>query len=481
MRKSLCILIFVPLLVIILSSSEPMGRSSLQDSAQESIKSQCEKILSSKCLKEAQISVKFVSLKDGKIIYEKNADRILIPASNMKTITSAAALHLLKPEYLFKTSFYHDGKIEKGVLKGNLYIKGFGAPDLVGEVIWIMLKEFMQSGIRVIEGDLIGDDSYFDPVDRPSSWPDDLADDPYSAPVSALSCNFNSVKVVVKPDRLNKRPLVHLSPFSDYIKVVNAAKTKDSKTSLSLKRIYVDGENRMIISGFISPHGEYSDYRSIEGPTLYMLTSVREILSSFGVKINGRLKIDTVPAHAEEFFTFHSRPLSKIIYDMNKNSNNFMAEMILKALGATVIGPPGTTEKGINVLNLFMESVIKDRSPFHFFDGSGLSKQNRLSADSLIRVLLFMDREFEVSYDFVASLPIGGSDGTLKKRFTDGTMIRSLRGKTGYLNGVASLSGYLKNKAGERFAFAILINDPNCHIDKIQKVIDDLCRVIGGS
>jgi D-alanyl-D-alanine carboxypeptidase/D-alanyl-D-alanine-endopeptidase (penicillin-binding protein 4) len=481
MRKSITVLMLGIFLMIMFPLSEAAQKSSSPGEAREAIKDRCEKILSSKSLKGAKVSVKIVSLKDGKIIYEKNADRPLIPASNMKIITSAAALHLLKPEYTFKTSFFHDGKIEKGILKGNLYIKGYGAPDLVGEIIWIMLKEFMQSGIRVIEGDLIGDDSYFDPLERPLSWPDNPADDPYSAPLSALSCNFSSVKVVVKPERLNEKPSVHLSPFSDYIKVINKAKTKSSKNSLSLKRVYVDGENRMIISGSISPNGEHSDYRSIEGPTLYTLTSIREILGTFDMIIKGHLNIGAIPPHAEEIFTFHSRPLSKIIYDMNKNSNNFMAEMILKALGAAVIGPPGTTEKGIDVLNLFMENMLKDRSLMSFFDGSGLSKKNLLSANSLIKVLIFMDREFGEGYDFASSLPIGGADGTLKKRFTEGTITRSLRAKTGYLNGVATLSGYLENDDGERFAFAILINDPKYRMNKAQKLIDDLCRIMGRS
>lgn len=472
--------IFLLLFILIFSYLGSARDSLAADSGQETLKAQCNRVLSSKCLEGARVGVKIVSLEDGKIIYEKNADDPLIPASNMKIITSAAALHLLKPEYTFKTSFYHDGKIEKGILKGNLYIKGYGAPDLVGEIIWIMLKEFTQSGIREIEGDLIGDDSYFDQLERPPSWPDNLGDDPYSAPISALSCNFSSVQVIVKSGSSNVKPSVYLSPFSDYIKVINKAKTKGSRTSITLKRVYADGENNMIVSGTISPSGEYSDYKSIEKPTFYTLSSIREILNTFNVAIKGNLKIGTVPSHAEEILTFHSRPLSKIIYDMNKNSNNFMAEMILKALGAEVIGPPGSTKKGLEVLSLFMKSTIKDRTPMSFFDGSGLSKRNLLSAHSLINVLIFMDHQFGEGHDFITSLPIGGADGTLKKRFTNESITRSLRGKTGYLNSVATLSGYLENVDGKHFAFALLINHPKCQINEAQKVIDDFCRVIAG-
>lgn len=480
-KQIICLLLFLSWNVLH-ASSEVAQKPLTINQSQETITSRCEKILSSKCLREAKVSIKVVSLKNSETVFEKNSHLPLIPASNMKIITSVAALHLLKPEYTFKISFYHDGKIENGILKGNLYLKGYGAPDLVGEMIWIMLKEFTQSGIIRVEGDLVGDDSYFDHLERPLSWPASIGDDPYSAPISALACNFSSVKVVVKPGPLNEKPLVHLSPFSDYFKVINKAKTKGTKRSLSLKRVYTNGENKIVISGTIPPNAsEYSDYRSVENPTLYTLFSVREILRSLDVKISGAIKRGEVPSSAKEIFTFHLRPLSKIIYDMNKHSNNFMAEMVLKSLGAEIIGPPGTTEKGTEVLKLFMSNAIGAHSNMNISDGSGLSKKNLLSADSIVRVLQFMNRQFSEGYEFITSLPIGGADGTLKNRFTDEVMIREVRGKTGYLNGVSTLSGYMKNKNGERLGFSILINHSKCHIHDTQNIIDELCKVISQS
>ncbi len=481
--KKILIFLLLSSFSILLDSS--IGLFPIPAASQESIQSikdQCEDILSSICLRGAKVGIKVVSLNNDKTVFEKNAHLPLIPASNMKIITSAAALHLLKPEYTFKTSFYYDGKIKKRVLKGNLYVKGYGAPDLVGEKIWIMLQEFTQSGISRVDGDLIGDDFYFDHIERPPTWPSQINDNPYSAPISALSCNFSSIEVVIKPGPLNGKPYIYLSPFSAYFKVINKAKTKRTKNSISLKRIYINGENKIVVSGTITPQSNgFSDYKSVENPTLYTLFGIHEILRSFNISISGSIRRGETPSTAKEIFTFPSRPLSQIIYDMNKNSNNFMAEMILKTLGAEIIGPPGTTDKGTDVLKLFMKNAVQDNSNMSIFDGSGLSKKNLLSADSIIRVLKFMDRQFGESYDFVASLPIAGVDGTLKNRFTDKSMIREVRGKTGYLKGVSTLSGYIQNKNGDRFAFSILINHSKCHINDTQKIIDVLCKVISQS
>ncbi len=443
------------------------------------LKDRLSSIASSKCLSRAKVGIKIVSVDTGKTIFEKNADELLIPASNMKILTAAAALSHLKPEYQFKTVLFHDGKITNGTLKGNLYVKGYGAPDLVAEKIWVMLKELISSGIERIDGDIVGDDSYFDAMTRPPGWPSTIRDNPYGAPISALSCNFNSVKITIVPGPFGGKPFVFLFPFNDFFTIVNTAVTENTKKDLYMGRVFENGQNRIVVSGSISPHSaEISDYRSVDEPTLYTLSSIRETLKEMGVETTGTIRKGSVPSSAKEALVFRSKPLAQILYDMNKNSNNFMAEMIIKTLGAEMISLPGTTEKGCDAVRLFMKNAGIDVSKIRITDGSGLSRGNIITAASLVSVLQHMERSFAESYEFAASLPIGGADGTLDRQFRDKHIARKVRAKTGYINGVKSLAGYIENKSGEQFAFAFLVNSSKCGPYDVSEDFEKMCEAI---
>ena len=188
-----------------------------------------------------------------------------------------------------------------------------------------------------------------------------------------------------------------------------------------------------------------------------------------------------VPEGARSLARHESRPLGALVRDMNKNSNNFMAEMILKTLGAQFVAIPGTTAGGLEMVRAYVSGLGLDPEETALADGSGLSDQTRATAALLARVLARAAGDFEIGPELVSSLPIGGADGTLSDRFAGEEARRRVRAKTGKINGVVSLAGYVANRDGRTFAFVVLANQPRGTIDAVHRAIDRIADVVASS
>jgi D-alanyl-D-alanine carboxypeptidase/D-alanyl-D-alanine-endopeptidase (penicillin-binding protein 4) len=434
-------------------------------------------LLRAPALNPDETGIILLRLPDGHPIFSRNAERPLKPASAIKVLTSAAALALLKPEYVFETQVLADAPIDgAGIVAGNLYLKGYGAPDLVGEAWWLMARRLAALGLRRVDGDLVADDTYFDAVRRPPGWPAPTADSWYNAPVGALSCNFNVVTVRVDPSPIaGARPDITLEPIGSYFQVLNRATTTTGPTGLRVMRSYEDGQNTLVISGTIRRGGGPVTFnRGVEDPPLYAAHAFREIARGAGIEIRGATVTGAVPDTARPLHRHESRPLGVLVRDMNKNSNNFMAENLLKTLAAQFVGVPGTTAAGIEVVKTYLAGIGVDLAGARLVDGSGLSDENLLSASVLGAVLARIHDDFEIGPDLVASLPIGGADGTLGERYGGDEGRRRVRAKTGRLAGSLSLAGYAANRDGRLFAFAILANRPRGAVDAVHRAIDRL-------
>jgi D-alanyl-D-alanine carboxypeptidase/D-alanyl-D-alanine-endopeptidase (penicillin-binding protein 4) len=435
-------------------------------------------VLASKCLDPAGVGIEVVSLKDGFEVYSRNPDVALKPASNQKLFTSAAALALLKPDYVFPTIFYSLEPPKNGVLDGDLYVKGFGAPDLVGEFWWLMVQELYRQGLREVRGNLVGDDTYFDTENRPSVWPSTVPEDSWvNAPVGALSFNYDVVTIRVRPGpAVGKPPQVELVPLESYFKVINRATTTAGRNRLFVDRAFSQDVNTVNVSGSIRlGSGPIEVTKGVENPTLYALSAFQELAARQGIVLRGTARRGTLPEGAREVFRFESKPLSAIVRDMNKHSNNFMAETLLKTLGAEFQGAPGTTQKGLEVVRKYLAKIGVSTGGLTLVDGSGLAHDNRVTARALVDTLRAMNADFELWPEFLSSLPVAGIDGTLQRRFRQEDLMRKVRAKTGKIAGVATLSGYAVNEADETFAFAILINDYRCGTDTIKRLMDRVC------
>ncbi len=423
------------------------------------------KAMSSSILRNADIGIQIVSVDSGEVVYERNPDLRLNPASNTKLVTSAAALVTLNPEYQFTTSVHIHGNLKDGVLSGDIYLRGGGDPSLSYEGLLKLAHDVYSAGIRTITGNVIGDDSFFDKEREFSGWDD--FDRAYSGRISGLSLNYNAVRLLVKPSsRSGGTPRIVLEPPTSYVKVQNKAVTSSksgiyaSFSSSSTEDELSAPEETLVIKGKISSKSRYgiSAYVYVNNPSLYAATSFRDALEQMGIAVEGQTVLGEVTTKSKQIAVYASESLARIICDSNKISNNFVAEQLLKTLGAEVLGKPGTIEKGLQVLTDFLEEMGIPHDAYVLENGSGLSRHNRLSPDQIVTLLTFMYEHFGVRSEFMASLAVAGVDGTLRKRLQDTQAERRLRAKTGALTAVSCLSGYAASRDNEVFAFSIMMN-----------------------
>lgn len=436
-------------------------------------------ILSHSCLKTAHIGIRIRSLENKDILFEKNGDNLLIPASNVKLLTTAVALRKLGPDFRFLTRIYTNGQINGKALEGDLFIKGYGDPKLTTEEMWILANQVKNLPIRKVMGHLIADDTYFDDELRIKSWKKEWGPEAYNAPLGAISFNFNTVSVDVIPGFKNgDRPALVINPDVDYFRVVNVAVTQPSyrwRSRLIVNRVEENDHDEITVSGRISKNVKRKRYfLSITDPTKYSTKVFRKNLAQAGVSILGDVSRGRVPEEATLLVEHKSAPLSEIIRGLNKHSNNFMAEQFVKALGAEQVSAPGTTEKGLRVIREYMRSLGYLAHQYVILDGSGLSRGNRLSPEQIVSILEDVYSDMSIYPEFISALGVMGLDGSVKKRMEGNEEAGKVRVKTGTLNNVSALSGYFQSSDGERYVFSMLMNNLRCSNGRIVDLQDEI-------
>jgi len=452
--------------------------------AQAQLKAKIENVISTQKLKDLKAGIFVASLQNGEVLYEQNADELLIPASVNKVFTSYAALKKLRPNFTFKTQVFTKGAVHNETLAGDLYLKGGGDPSLVSERLWMLVNDLMRAGIKKITGNIIVDSSFYDSIRTPEARPKYLKDQAYNAPIGGLSFNFNTCTVYVKPgEKVGSSPLVYTDPENTYIDVVNQATTTRSGTdnTLAVNRTdYVKGDlgDTVLLRGGIPlDHKEVRFYKNIVNPALYAGHMLKTFMTQRGFKISGIVSEGPVPENAKQILEFESQPLWQIIWGMNKFSNNFVADQTMKRLGAEVWGAPGTMEKGISALENVLEDIGIPKNLYKIVDGSGLTRETHVTARQVAKVLQMAYKDFSTEPEFIASLGIGGEDGTMKRR-TLGVNESVIRAKTGSLDGVSSLAGYVTSADNELLVFAILLNDPKFKYGKMSTWADQVAASV---
>ena len=420
-----------------------------------------------------KLGVVVKSLTTNESIFEFNADKLFIPASNQKVIISVAALSLLKPDYRFKTEFYSGGEFSDGVLHGGLYVKGYGDPTLEKDNLVFIANQLKMMGIKEIRGGIIVDDSYFEKVRFGRGWKSNWRGDVYSPPISALTLNHNTFEIHVSPSRPGHAPYIRLEPPGSYIQVFNKAVTTSRKGGLSAH--WVDGSNAVVLNGRISPRRSSQALQlAVIDPTLYTGGVFKKALEDSGVKVSGAISKGIVPKWGKAIYTHNSIPLSLIVNEYLKESVNVIGENLIKTLGAYFKGSPGSWESGAKVISDFLVGIGIDNY-FRIVDGSGLSNLNRISPQTMTDVLQYAYTNKVIGSDFVKSLPIAGVDGTLKKRFRSSELEGRVRAKTGYINNVRALSGYAFTRNGDVLVFSILSNGVGPQVKTFQsKILTEL-------
>ena len=408
---------------------------------------------------DARLGLQLVSLDDGTVVFSKDPDALMNPASNVKLVTAAAALARLGPEYRFDTEFL----VEPG--PGNdrtrtLWVRGKGDPSLTTERLHAIASELVHLGLREV-GELVLDDTWFDGERLAPGFEQEISDRAYTAPTGALSLNANAVGVYLRASAPGARAVVELEPPSDYFEVVNGAAGASSRARrASVASQWTGSAQRITVRGTVPVSGEWAVWKRIDNPPLYFGYTFKRVLEMHGIRVRSKPKLGQVPERARLLYVAQSETFDLILKRMNKYSSNFVAEQLLKTLGAEVRGPPGTTANGVSVAEEFLEREVGiPRGSYILRNGSGLNDTNRFTPRQLAQLLKVMWDRFPLAPEYLSSVGIAGKDGTLRYRFEGSEAVGRLRAKTGTLENVSALSGYVQSVGGERFAFSVMVND----------------------
>ncbi|MGP8282716.1 MAG: D-alanyl-D-alanine carboxypeptidase/D-alanyl-D-alanine-endopeptidase [Desulfomonilaceae bacterium] len=419
-----------------------------------------DKILQRELPANCEISCQVADLDSGRILMEKNPNLPLTPASTLKVVTSASALQELGPDYRFFTNVYAND-IKAGSV-GDLFVKGYGDPHLVTEELYALVRELVDTGLTDVRGAIIVDDSYFKP-DKPLDDTNDPGYRSYDALYSALSLNFNSIKIVVIPGTASGKPArLLIDPFSDYASLSGHVQTapgaQPAKIDVS-KKVTNNEQERIVVRGSVGVDSQSKGkYVNVQSPSIYMGNVLKELLQKEEIKVKGPVIKGLTPSDAIPYIEHQSMPLGLIVYWLGKLSNNFIAEQICLAMGAHAHGAPGTREKGLDVMRKFLTKAGVEEKDFSLVDASGLSRRDRISASALVKTLACASHNFYFSPEFISSLGISGVDGTLKEKFNADNTKRRIRAKTGTLRGVNALAGFGLGGNGKPIVFAMIVN-----------------------
>jgi D-alanyl-D-alanine carboxypeptidase/D-alanyl-D-alanine-endopeptidase (penicillin-binding protein 4) len=433
----------------------------------------------------SNLAIKVASLDTGRVLLEENASKWMQPASNMKLYTVAAALDRLGPDYHFITSVYAPARPEtSGTVRGDLVVYGRGDPsyatrfNAAGDTDYYraiddLAARITAAGVRRVEGDLVGDESYFTGGSLPAGWEWDDLQWWYGAEVSALTVNDNSVDLSVKPGaRVGDPCRISIGPDTPVVTIVDRTKTSDRGSTRELSVHRPLGQNTIEIRGTMPLDDRgFTASLAVSRPALVFVTMLRTALERRGVVFTGIVRTVDAQARADtqplpvsslvEIATRQSPPLSVIAAQTLKPSQNLYAELILRALGkATASNPKQTSEEaGIAAVREFLTRAGIEPGRIVMLDGSGLSRANLVTAEATTRLLTYMNTHRAGSV-FREALPIAGIDGTLRNRMKGTPAQNNVRAKTGTLGTATSLSGYVFSAAGERLVFSLMINNP---------------------
>jgi D-alanyl-D-alanine carboxypeptidase/D-alanyl-D-alanine-endopeptidase (penicillin-binding protein 4) len=505
------------------STSSPTPSTAPASPAVQRLQSRISALLNSPDLAHGFWGIEVASLATGETLYSQNSDKLFTPASNTKLFTTAAALALIGPDFKFRTTVETTGTLDRyGRLTGDLVLVGHGDPNLSGralpydgktqrtddplQALETLADALVKKGVKFVDGNIVGDDSYFAFERYGEGWSQDDLVWADGAPVSALTVNDNVVFVKILPaDRPGEKAFVSVNPFADYYRIDNRIVTTPAGTG---RKFYV---NREPGSTVVTLWGNLplddpgtTEALAIEEPTAFAAGIFRQLLEKRGIVVYGHegahhtelASISTftataiAPSHGGSEGTarplksdqpiilasYESKPLVEDVRVINKVSQNLHAEILLRLLGRER-GNAGTVEGGLEVMRQFMAQVGVTGDQYVFYDGSGLSRQNLVTPQAIVQLLRFAaSQPWGAAYK--ASLPIAGVDGSLAERLSSPQLQKRVMAKTGSLGGVRALSGYATTDSGQLVVFSIMSNNLNVPPKRVTDTVDQIVAAI---
>jgi D-alanyl-D-alanine carboxypeptidase/D-alanyl-D-alanine-endopeptidase (penicillin-binding protein 4) len=443
-------------------------------------KNPIDSILVSNFFKSSQAAISVYDLTDDKVIYDHNSNLLLHPASNQKILTGAAAYLFLGDNYKFKTEVYHSGIIKDSVCYGNIYFVGGFDPDFTSSDLDSLIDNIKSFGIKKIEGNLYADVSAMDTLFWGKGWMWD--DDPYSFMpyLTLLNINKDNIKVVLEPSSENTPAKISLIPRTSFFDIDNSCLTSDTiKSKFLVTRDWINRKNKIIVKGVINKNSKPdTTILNIFNPTIYFLQLAKESFIKKQITLTGILDTASHPSDAVMISSFE-REIEPVLNNMNKNSDNLNAEMMLRALAFKKYGNRASAKRGLKLIDSLI--TLSGYNPKNYFlvDGSGLSSYNLVSADLINGVLSYIYKyQPNIFNKLYNSFPISGYDGSLANRMKNSKAFMKVHAKTGTLNGVSTLSGYLKSKSNHMIAFSILIQNYVGPAKQARDIQDQICEMI---
>lgn len=447
------------------------------------LKSRLDGLLDSHNDPKVKVSARVVDLTSGVAVYEQNADTPLMPASNMKLMVISAAIDQLGRDYEFVTSLSIRGR--------DLVVIGSGDPSFgddklsaekgvaVTSVFHDWAAKLKAAGVKQVSGNIVIDDAIFDRQFVHPNWPDDQFQAWYEAPIGGLNLCDNCVDVVVRPGPAGKPAALSLSPGNTFIQLINQT-TSGGKQSVSARR--KRGTDSIIASGSASRQTSLGPI-TVGDPGMFFGSVLKTTLAAKGIKVNGtvvREKVKRGPDQLPEgghVVALYKAPIAGALQRAGRNSLGMMAEGLMKAIGAHAKGV-GSWATGREALAKFFTKAGVSPGQFTIDDGSGLSRGNKLSAKAATQVLTYMYRAPGGAFDTLRkSLATPGNDGTLKKRLRGPLTKDRVFAKTGYINGVRTLAGYVQTTSGRWLAFAVFFNGSG-RTRPLTQIQDKTCEVL---
>ena len=411
---------------------------------------------------DSDLSVYVISA-SGKPILSHNPNTLRNPGSTIKLITTLAVLERLNPAHTFSTGVYYKGTVKNGNLDGDIYLKGGGDPYITSEEFWKLTRAIKREGINQISGDLVIDSSYYDePPGDPGAF-DKRPYRLYNVFPDATLVNFKAHHFRFEPAGQGVKILS--IPDLPNLKIDNKLRLKRGACrgyQAGIALSVPDSTTARFSGSFPSGCRRFSLSRTVMPPADYAYGLFRFYFQEIGGVITGKVRKEQTDPDAVLLFEWESRPLREIIVAVNKFSNNVMTRMLLLNLGAELYGAPATRDKGIRAIKELYADKGVDVSQLTIDNGAGLSRISRVSAKTMVEIL-------QVGYqspwmpEFVSSLPLSGLDGTLRKRLKQSATKGRAHLKTGRLDGVSSLAGFVHRADGETYIVAFMLNHPDAH------------------
>ncbi|MBD1553252.1 D-alanyl-D-alanine carboxypeptidase/D-alanyl-D-alanine-endopeptidase [Pseudomonas typographi] len=461
MTKSLRPVLFASLLLPLLLQA-PTATSATNAAA---LSAKVEQALKTNKLGADALSLAVVPLDGPGVPTLYNADVSVNPASTMKLVTTFAALELLGPTYQWKTEFYTDGNVSNGVLRGNLYLKGGGDPKLNMEKLWLLMRDLRANGVQQITGDLVLDRSYFKQPATLPAFDDDGGDEnaPFLVRPDALMVNLKALRMIARND--SGRVVVSAEPPIASIRIDNQVKAQSGDKCGGDVRYnpvsQADGSISVVVSGQLANGCSSQTYLSLLDHPTYTAGAVRAIWAELGGSIQGGDREGPVPGSAKLLARAFSPDLAEIIRDINKYSNNTMAQQVFLSIGAQY-RTDADADDGKAAQRMVRQWLAKKGlvSPHLVMEnGSGLSRAERVSAREMAALLQAAWRS-PYAAEYMSSLPLVGMDGTMRKRLKGTALVGEGHIKTGTLNTVRAIAGFSRDEQGHTYAVVAVVNDP---------------------